>query len=135
MRVRFRGVAERSRRNPVQSGFLKKDAEYVVLSVNASGKLGVKLQLLADDETHEPGWFDAEDFEITSDAIPSTWRIGLRTSPYVSGELVLGPLAFLDEEFWDKYWGDGTRHLVIDEFEREVEILVREDGEASGTWI
>jgi hypothetical protein len=135
MRVRFCGTSDLSTSDPAASSFLTDNAEYLVVSLSASRKSGVKFQLLSDDETHEPGWFDAELFEITSGAIPSTWRAELRQDPNLPGYLLLAPEPFLQERFWDDYWGDGTRHYVIDEFERQIELLVREDAEASGTWV
>ena len=57
-----------------RAGFLTVGAEYVVLSVDASTREGVRFRIQSDDGL-TPALHEAAEFHLVSDAVPPNWRI------------------------------------------------------------
>jgi hypothetical protein len=91
----------------------------------ASRSRGVEFLLLRPDGVG-PGWWDAALFDLLSDYIPSTWRVqlGSATDP---GFFQVGPRTFLRPGFFEDFWADAASHEIREEFDREVELIMREE--------
>jgi len=89
--------------------------EYVVLSIHVEDGYSTKFQILRDDGT--PSFHIANQFEVVSSKIPSTWQVDFVLNGYLS----LGPKAWSRAGFWDDYFdGDPEAEAI---FDREKEVL------------
>ena len=123
MRVRFVGSRSSS---GVGTAFLTVGAEYVVLSVEASARDGVRFRILGDSDSG-PGLYDATEFDLVSDAVPSNWRIAVGVGGSAAAfELAPGP--WLEPGFWTDFFGDGDSAALAaqDAFERELAVVLAE---------
>lgn len=127
MRVRFVGdpgrTASGERRG---SGFLTVGKEYVVLALNANNERGVTF-LLLDDDTAQPGWHSSVAFDLVADGVPSNWRVSVGGAGKAD-HLEVGPSAWLEDGFFNNYWGDGDEATIAarQTFQAELEIIIRE---------
>jgi hypothetical protein len=125
MRVRF--VGSRSAGGRLHgSGFLTLGAEYVVLSVEASPREGVRFRIL-DDYGSTPALHAAAEFDLVSDAVPSNWRVAVGVGGSAAA-FELAPAAWLEPTFWIDFFGDGDVAAIAarEVFERERAIIVTE---------
>jgi hypothetical protein len=123
--VRYVGHLDEGERSANRS--LVVGREYVVLSILCSSATGTSLMLL-DEETQEPAWYPAPGFDLTSDEVPSNWRIRVGGETGNAGNVKVAPAAWLEAGFLEDYWGDGGQATVSARaaFERELEVILRE---------
>jgi len=95
---------------------------YHALSIHmeAGGKLDFRL--IGNDGT-TPAFHDAEQFEVVSDLIPSSWHV----SSVPGSHFELAPKAWSEPGFWERYF-DGDDEAVS-QFEREKEQMLKEENE------
>ncbi|MCP9485179.1 MAG: hypothetical protein MSC30_04925 [Gaiellaceae bacterium MAG52_C11] len=127
MRVRFVGnrtkpsIGERT-----ASAFLTVGKEYAVLSILASDTDGVRF-LLLDDLEEQPGWHPASAFDLSSDSVPSNWRIAVGAAGKPD-HLEIAPEPWLDPGFFNAYWADGGEAATEahELFRRELAVILDE---------
>jgi len=95
--------------------------EYIVLEVSVNPGREIYYRLVGDNLDESPGLYDAIQFEVTSNKIPSTWKI--RQSSNV--ELDLGPEPWQIRGFWEDCYNSDSKSLEI--YRREARIIYEEE--------
>jgi len=102
------------------NSWLSVGKEYRVLSIYMQHGLPMKFQLIGDDgET--PAYHAANQFEIVTNIIPSTWVVDFESDSYFK----LTPRNWCNVGFWEDYF-DGVPEAV-DLFDSEKAIITKED--------
>jgi hypothetical protein len=98
MRVRFMGSTGMDRRVSQGSDCLRQGEEYTVLEifcqVDGANKFRIEVS-----PSELPALFDSRLFEVSSDMVPTGWRID--RSPH--GSLTIGPGEWSSPGFWEAF--------------------------------
>ncbi len=117
MRVIFKGKVESDNNITKKDEWLTIGKEYLVLGVYGREST-IKYRLLGDDKT-TPAMHNAENFDLTSEKIPSNWLF--RVYPEVS-EWAFTPSAWAKEGFWMAFFdGDPTARILFNTVVSELE--------------
>jgi hypothetical protein len=110
----------------IQNRFLTVGEEYVVLSIYSPDQTPTKL-LVLDDRSQQPGWHPATEFDLTSNEVPTNWRVQVGVAGS-AGYVKIAPGPWLAPGFLEDYWGDGVEAALEaqETFRQELEIILRE---------
>ena len=104
--------------------------EYVVLAMSGRPIDGVAYMILRDDLPGARAVWASEMFEITSDLLPTSWRVRDNYGTGVSISLV--PEPWLDGDFFERI--DARDETAVRRFRDEVARLHEEEGLALDPW-
>jgi hypothetical protein len=102
------------------SSWLSVGRVYHVLSIHMQAGYQLKFQLIGNDGI-TPAFHSAEQFEVTSDHIPSNWSV----SSVAGSHFELAPRAWSSPGFWESYFDGDSDALSL--FEREQEAMLEEE--------
>ena len=97
-----------------QSSWLTIGSIYQVLSIHMEFGGRLKFQLVGDDGL-TPAFHDAEQFEVTSNIIPSGWRV----SSVPGSHFELAPKAWSEPDFWEKYFDGDAEAISLFQSEKD----------------
>lgn len=121
MKVRcIKSMNEQTGESVDDSSWLTTGKEYRVLSIHMQHGLPLKFQIIGDDEI-TPAYHVADQFEIVSNFIPSTWVVDFEPESYFK----LSPKEWCKPGFWEDYF-DGISEAVT-LFHSENEKLIQEE--------
>lgn len=103
-----------------KDGWLTVDGIYHVLTVMLEYGQRLKFQLIGDDG-RTPAFFDASQFEIISDVIPSNWNITFQRNNYFA----LEPKSWSRPGFLEDYFNGVSEAVLL--FESERKKIIEED--------
>lgn len=123
MKIKLRTDREQSQM-PKSSVIFDNGAELPVLeirirrdySVDARG-LNQQFRVYSGDRN--PGLYDARQFEVVSETIPSNWIVRL-----TDNQILVGPRTWLERGFWEDYFND--KEEAVSEFNRHLKIILNE---------
>ena len=95
--------------------------EYIVLEISINPGSEIYYRLVGDNPDESPGLYDAIQFEVTSNKLPSTWRV----EQMKSGDLYLSPLPWQIKGFWEDCYDLDPKSLEI--YRREATIIYEEE--------
>jgi hypothetical protein len=118
MKVKYIGTKNEG----TNKGWLSVGIEYIVLEILTSVRKGVSYRLVGDNDDKMPAIFEADQFDITSDKVPSNWIVKIDRI----GSVDLSPAAWFREGFWeDCYDGDPA---ALEIYKQEARIIYDEEG-------
>jgi hypothetical protein len=88
-----------------------------------SFKSGISYRLVGDNSDEMPAIYEASQFEIVSELIPSNWGITV----FNKSIIILGPTVWQKEDFWDSSYDLDPEALRI--YKREAEIIFKEQND------
>jgi hypothetical protein len=97
-------------------GWLTVSREYEVLCLFIDASRGILLRLMSDNKT-TPALFSAKLFEITEPTIPHNWIV----TKGKLGDYSLGPKAWSDVGFWERFFDGEDEAVVI--FREQVRVM------------
>ncbi len=95
--------------------------EYVVLAIEIYPGKDILYRLVGNNENKRPALYDASQFEVVSDKIPSNWTI----HQLKCGLLDLSPKAWLTEGFWENFYD--LEPEALETYKREARIIYEEE--------
>lgn len=122
MKVKCLKIYNESKGKFVESSlWLTINKEYIVLQILCCTDKGVSYRLIGDSDDGSPGVFSANQFEIINSKKASNWDINIKTN----GFIVIGPIAWCDNGFWEKCYDGDPATLEI--YKREARIIMEEE--------
>ena len=100
------------------SSWLSINSEYLVLGIYRRDEMQLKFHLIGDDGK-TPAYHDANQFEMLTNTIPSTWQAEF----LLDSHFKMGPQAWSKSGFWEAYF-DGAPtavQIVVSETQRMLE--------------
>jgi len=101
--------------------------EYLVIEIYISSEMKIRYRLPCD-QNNQPALFDASQFEIVSERIPSTWIVRGKGALGNTG-IVFGPKVLQEPGLWERIFDQDEEALKI--YRREGGILMAEEGMSS----
>jgi len=101
------------------SPWLRLGMEYVVLAIYAPFRDKNSFLLISDDASRIPVPFDVEQFEVTCDKIPSSWKAHLDEA----GQLQFAPERWLRTNFWTEFYDQDPS--ALEDYAIEVEEILK----------
>jgi hypothetical protein len=96
--------------------------EYIVLEIEIHPGKEIVYRLIGETNSKSPRLYRASNFEITSNMIPSSWRI----NQIDIGTFDIGPAAWHEPGFWENCYDLEPAALEI--YKHEARIIYEEEG-------
>ncbi len=84
-----------------EQSWLRLGSKYPVQAIYFDQEQGVRYRIISDDAA-TPALFAASAFTVIDGHIPESWR----AHAYSSGAFTLGPAAWLEPGFWERFFDD-----------------------------
>jgi len=112
---------EQTKKYQDMSSWLTVGKEYIVLEILICPEKEVSYRLVGDNKNQMPAMYDARQFEIISNAIPSNWIV----KQLSSGRFIFSPAAWREPGFWESYYDHDPVALEI--YKREARIIFEQE--------
>lgn len=90
--------------------WLRVGASYAVQSINFDRQQGARYRIISEDAA-TPALFSANDFTLVDGNMPASWCAHV----YDNGDFVFGPTAWLEPDFWTRYFdGDAEAERIFE---------------------
>ena len=95
--------------------------DYLVIAMYINPKENVYYRLLDNDPDRRSALFDASQFNVASNVIPSNWRV----TEHETGTITFSPLAWKVPGFWQEFYEYNPEAIKI--YEKELKIIIDEE--------
>lgn len=103
------------------SSWLTVNKEYVVLEMLIRPEREVSYRLVGDNENQMPAIYDARQFVIVTNTIPSNWTV----KQLPSGSFIFSPASWRELGFWERCYDGDPAALEI--YKHEARIIMEEE--------